>query len=83
MDLPTQWVCKNCGQSNIFDLQICSTCSTIRPGEMRNMMPSYSSVLDTQSFLVPIRKSIIRTWMIITAIPVVISLAYFIFKHIN
>jgi hypothetical protein len=75
------WRCPNCQQLTPLDQSVCVTCKARKPQDSRARLASYPTVIDTRSFVLPVQRSIVRTWILISLIPIVLSIAYFIIKR--
>jgi hypothetical protein len=75
------WVCPNCQQLTPLDQMVCATCRARKPQDSRARLASYPTVLDTKSFVLPVQRSIVRTWILISLIPIAASLFYFLVRR--
>lgn len=75
------WKCSACGKSSSPGSAFCATCGTKAPPPARGSLASYSGVLDTKSFVLPVRKSAIRLWIAIgIGLPLLMSGIYMAVK---
>jgi hypothetical protein len=76
------WTCPSCGKQSPIDQPICVWCKVPRPNDSRSRLASFANVLDTRSFILPVRRRLVWIWVAITlGLPMVLSAVYYLVKH--
>ncbi|OPZ38345.1 MAG: hypothetical protein BWY99_01663 [Synergistetes bacterium ADurb.BinA166] len=75
------WKCRTCGERHSLQLKFCRQCGTAASPPSRASLASFSEVLDTKSFVVPVKRRVIWIWAAIgVGFPTLMTGAWFLYR---
>jgi hypothetical protein len=80
------WECPSCKTRQPSTAASCLNCAAkpapepVRPpSRSREQLPSFSGLIDTKSFVLPVRRTVVWVWIAIAfGLPLLLSLGYFL-----